>query len=79
MGKKSMDIGKERKKRKRAAGRPTGDSGGQKFGRNMSSENSLCGLVVRVSGYRSRGPGFDSRPLSDFLRNRRSTQSREDN
>jgi hypothetical protein len=20
----------------------------------------LCGLVVRVSGYRSRGPGFDS-------------------
>jgi hypothetical protein len=22
----------------------------------------LCGLVVRVSGYRSRGPGFDSQP-----------------
>jgi hypothetical protein len=22
----------------------------------------LCGLVVRVSDYRSRGPGFDSRP-----------------
>jgi hypothetical protein len=22
----------------------------------------LCGLVVRVSGYRSRRPGFDSRP-----------------
>jgi hypothetical protein len=22
----------------------------------------LCGLVVRVPGYRSRGPGFDSRP-----------------
>jgi hypothetical protein len=21
----------------------------------------LCGLVVRVPGYRSRGPGFDSR------------------
>jgi hypothetical protein len=21
----------------------------------------LCGLVVRISGYRSRGPGFDSR------------------
>ena len=21
----------------------------------------LCGLVVRVSGYRYRGPGFDSR------------------
>jgi hypothetical protein len=24
--------------------------------------DSLCGLVVRVSGYRSRGTGFDSRP-----------------
>jgi hypothetical protein len=23
----------------------------------------LCGLVVRVSGYRSRGPEFDSRAL----------------
>jgi hypothetical protein len=22
----------------------------------------LCGLVVRVSGYRSRGPGFGFRP-----------------
>jgi hypothetical protein len=22
----------------------------------------LCGLVVRVSGYKSGGPGFDSRP-----------------
>jgi hypothetical protein len=27
----------------------------QPFGR-------LCGLMVRVSGYRSKGPGFDSRP-----------------
>jgi hypothetical protein len=26
----------------------------------------LCGLVVRVSGYRSRGPGFDSRGLQIF-------------
>jgi hypothetical protein len=26
----------------------------------------LCGLVVRVSGYRSRGPGFDSRPYHIF-------------
>jgi hypothetical protein len=26
----------------------------------------LCGLVVRVSGYRSRGPGFDSRPYQIF-------------
>jgi hypothetical protein len=28
--------------------------------------NRLCGLVVRVSGYRSRGPGFDSRPFQIF-------------
>jgi hypothetical protein len=30
---------------------------------NKSDEyrrDRLCGLVVRVSGYRSRGPGFDS-------------------
>jgi hypothetical protein len=26
----------------------------------------LCGLVVRVSGYRSRGPGVDSRPYQIF-------------
>jgi hypothetical protein len=26
----------------------------------------LCGLVVRVSGYRSRGPGYDSRPCQIF-------------
>jgi hypothetical protein len=25
-----------------------------------------CGLVVRVSGYRSRGPGLDSRPYQIF-------------
>jgi hypothetical protein len=28
----------------------------------------LCGLVVRVSSYRIRGPRFDSRALPDFLR-----------
>jgi hypothetical protein len=28
----------------------------------MGSGDRLCGLVVRVSGYRSGGPGFDSRP-----------------
>jgi hypothetical protein len=26
----------------------------------------LCGLVVRVSGYRSRDPGFDSRSYQIF-------------
>jgi hypothetical protein len=26
----------------------------------------LCGLVVRVSGYRSRGPGFDSLRYQSF-------------
>jgi hypothetical protein len=26
----------------------------------------LCGLVVRVPGYRSRGPGFDSRRYQFF-------------
>jgi hypothetical protein len=28
--------------------------------------NRLCGLVVRVPGYRSRGPGFDSRHYKIF-------------
>jgi hypothetical protein len=27
----------------------------------------LCGLVVRVSGYRYRGPGFDFRRYQIFL------------
>jgi hypothetical protein len=26
----------------------------------IGQKDRLCGLVVRVSGYRSRGPGFDS-------------------
>ena len=30
-------------------------------------ENRLCGLVVRVSGYRYRGLGFDSRHYQIFL------------
>jgi hypothetical protein len=28
--------------------------------------DSLCGLVVRVSGYRCRGPGFNSRHYQFF-------------
>jgi hypothetical protein len=30
------------------------------------SSDRLCGLVVRVPGYRSRGPGFDLRPYQIF-------------
>jgi hypothetical protein len=32
----------------------------------MDSSDRLCGLVVRVSGYRSSGPGFDSRRFQIF-------------
>jgi hypothetical protein len=31
-----------------------------------SNSDLLCGLVVRVSGYKSWGPGFDSRPYQIF-------------
>jgi hypothetical protein len=31
-------------------------------------KDRLCDLLVRVPGYRSRGPGFDSPALPDFLR-----------
>ena len=34
---------------------------------NTSTNNDrLCGLVVRVSGYRYRGPGFDPRRYQIF-------------
>jgi hypothetical protein len=29
-------------------------------------KDHLCCIVVRVSGYRSRGPGFDYRPYQIF-------------
>jgi hypothetical protein len=34
--------------------------------RVISFAARLCDLVVRVSGYRSRGPGFDSRRFQIF-------------
>jgi hypothetical protein len=33
---------------------------------NVRKSNSPCGLVVRVPGYRSSGPGFDSRRYQIF-------------
>jgi hypothetical protein len=33
---------------------------------SSSDSDRLCGLVVRVPGYRSRGPGFDSRRCQIF-------------
>jgi hypothetical protein len=51
-----------------------------------SDGDRLCGLVVGVSSYRSRGPGFDSRPYQIFSENLNSrgsgtgsTQPRESN
>jgi hypothetical protein len=32
----------------------------------LEKHNRLCDLLVRVSGYRSRGPTFDSRPYQIF-------------
>jgi hypothetical protein len=34
----------------------------------MTDYDRLCGLVVSVEDYKHRGPGFDSRLLSIFLR-----------
>ena len=33
---------------------------------DIHNYDHLCGLVVRVSGYRYRGPGFDSRRYQIF-------------
>jgi hypothetical protein len=45
----------------------------------LAFNDRLCGLVIRVPGYRSRGPGFPALP--DFLRSSGSetgpTQPRE--
>jgi hypothetical protein len=37
-----------------------------KFLRQLSQDDRLCGLVVRVPGYRSRGPEFDSQHYHIF-------------
>jgi len=36
------------------------------FNDAVSNWDRLCGLVVRVSGYRHRGPGFDPRRYQIF-------------
>ena len=36
------------------------------FERVLVEFDRLCGLVVRVSGYRYRGPGFDPRRYQIF-------------
>jgi hypothetical protein len=38
----------------------------QKIFEYFVCQDRLCGLVDRVSGYRSCGPGFDSRPYKIF-------------
>jgi hypothetical protein len=38
-----------------------------KFNRYISPKDRLCGLVPRVSGYRSRRSGFDSQSYQIFL------------
>ena len=38
----------------------------REFGPNRDKLDRLCGLVVRVSGYRYRGLGFDSRRYQIF-------------
>ena len=44
-----------------------GGGGGSNTGSSSSGSDCLCGLVVRVSGYRYRGLGFDSRRYQIFL------------
>jgi hypothetical protein len=36
------------------------------YGKQRRVGDRLCGRVVRVSGYKSRGAGFDSRPYHSF-------------
>jgi hypothetical protein len=38
-----------------------------RFKTKAFDSDRLCGLVVRVPGYRSRGPEFDSRRYKIFL------------
>jgi hypothetical protein len=41
-------------------------SSGRCFNHHVTICDGLCGLVVRVPGYRSRGSGFDSRRYQIF-------------
>jgi hypothetical protein len=42
------------------------DTNQQKVKQEVLGRDCLCGLVVRVPGYRSRNPGFDSRRYQIF-------------
>jgi len=42
------------------------NSKGVKNNTNFGQIDGLCGLMVRVSGYRYRGPGFDPRRYQIF-------------
>jgi hypothetical protein len=49
---------------------------------NQAGDDHLCGLVVKAPGYRSGGPGFDSRALQEKISSGSgtgSTQPREYN
>jgi hypothetical protein len=45
---------------------PSWTSKSLEFKKKITHNDRLCGLVVRVPGYRSRGPGFDSQRYQIF-------------
>jgi hypothetical protein len=48
---------------------------GVAFFSGLLSIDRLCGLVVRVPDYRSRGPGFDSQALQKIVCLKRGSSS----